>query len=228
MKACAREPGHRTKIAVWSNDTNIDPVGACVGARGARVRQVVNALRGEKIDIVPFSDDQHDFVAKALSPAKVKEVRFHEVEGVAEVVVPDHQLSLAIGRAGQNARLAARLTGWRIDIKSETQILDEENAYADGDWAEGEWVTDPETGEQTWVPADGSEAMSADDWATAAEEAEANSEDPSIETSPIEDAGSTEDDEEDAPDSENVDNLEPESTDHHEKTEEVGEEEAIN
>ena len=228
MKACAREPGHRTKIAVWSNDTNIDPVGACVGARGARVRQVVNELRGEKIDIVPFSDDQHDFVAKALSPAKVKEVRFHEVEGVAEVVVPDHQLSLAIGREGQNARLAARLTGWRIDIKSETQILDEENAYADGDWAEGEWVTDPETGEQTWVPADGSEAMSADDWATAAEEAEANSEDPSIETSLIEDAGSTEDDEEDAPDSENVDNLEPESTDHDEKTEEVGEEEAIN
>ena len=123
MKACAREPGHRTKIAVWSNDTNIDPVGACVGARGARVRQVVNELRGEKIDIVPFSDDQHDFVAKALSPAKVKEVRFHEVEGVAEVVVPDHQLSLAIGREGQNARLAARLTGWRIDIKSESKSL---------------------------------------------------------------------------------------------------------
>ena len=171
MKACAREPGHRTKIAVWSNDTNIDPVGACVGARGARVRQVVNELRGEKIDIVPFSEDQHDFVAKALSPAKVREVRFHELEGVAEVVVPDHQLSLAIGREGQNARLAARLTGWRIDIKSETQILDEENAYAEGDWAEGEWVTDAETGEQTWVPADGSEAMSADDWATAAEEA---------------------------------------------------------
>ena len=120
---------------------------------------------------MPFSEDQHDFVAKALSPAKVREVRFHEVEGVAEVVVPDHQLSLAIGREGQNARLAARLTGWRIDIKSETQILDEENAYAEGDWAEGEWVTDAETGEQTWVPADGSEAMSADDWATAAEEA---------------------------------------------------------
>ena len=173
MKACAREPGHRTKIAVWSNDTNIDPVGACVGARGARVRQVVNELRGEKIDIVPFSEDQHDFVAKALSPAKVREVRFHELEGVAEVVVPDHQLSLAIGREGQNARLAARLTGWRIDIKSETQVLDEEMAYAEGDWAEGEWVTDAETGEQTWVPADGSEAMSADDWANAAEEAEA-------------------------------------------------------
>ena len=173
MRACAREPGHRTKIAVWSNDANIDPVGACVGARGARVRQVVNELRGEKIDIVPFSEDQHDFVAKALSPAKVREVRFHELEGVAEVVVPDHQLSLAIGREGQNARLAARLTGWRIDIKSETQVLDEEMAYAEGDWAEGEWVTDAETGEQTWVPADGSEAMSADDWANAAEEAEA-------------------------------------------------------
>jgi len=170
LKACAREPGHRTKIAVWSNDSNIDPVGACVGARGARVRQVVNELRGEKIDIVPFSDDQNDFVAKALSPAKVKEVRFHEVDGVAEVIVPDHQLSLAIGREGQNARLAARLTGWRIDIKSETQILDEEAAYAAEDWAEGEWVTDPETGEQTWVPADGSEAMTAGEWTEAAEE----------------------------------------------------------
>jgi len=124
----------------------------------------------KKIDIVPFSDDQNDFVAKALSPAKVKEVRFHEVDGVAEVIVPDHQLSLAIGREGQNARLAARLTGWRIDIKSETQILDEEAAYAAEDWAEGEWVTDPETGEQTWVPADGSEAMTAGEWTEAAEE----------------------------------------------------------
>jgi N utilization substance protein A len=191
LKACAREPGHRTKIAVWSNDSNIDPVGACVGARGARVRQVVNELRGEKIDIVPFSDDQNDFVAKALSPAKVKEVRFHEVDGVAEVIVPDHQLSLAIGREGQNARLAARLTGWRIDIKSETQILDEEAAYAAEDWAEGEWVTDPDTGEQTWVPADGSEAMTAGEWTEAAEEPQRQEEeiDSSVDESEVKNAG---------------------------------------
>jgi transcription termination/antitermination protein NusA len=191
LKACAREPGHRTKIAVWSNDSNIDPVGACVGARGARVRQVVNELRGEKIDIVPFSDDQNDFVAKALSPAKVKEVRFHEVDGVAEVIVPDHQLSLAIGREGQNARLAARLTGWRIDIKSETQILDEEAAYAAEDWAEGEWVTDPETGEQTWVPADGSEAMTAGEWTEAAEEPQRQEQeiDSSVDESEVKNAG---------------------------------------
>lgn len=191
LKACAREPGHRTKIAVWSNDSNIDPVGACVGARGARVRQVVNELRGEKIDIVPFSDDQNDFVAKALSPAKVKEVRFHEVDGVAEVIVPDHQLSLAIGREGQNARLAARLTGWRIDIKSETQILDEEAAYAAEDWAEGEWVTDPDTGEQTWVPADGSEAMTGGEWTEAAEEPQRQEEeiDSSVDESEVKNAG---------------------------------------
>ena len=126
IKACAREPGHRTKIAVWSNDNNVDPVGACVGARGARVRMVVNELRGEKIDIVPFSDDPADFVAKALSPAKVKEVRIDESTGIAEVIVPDYQLSLAIGKEGQNARLAARLTGWRVDIKSETQLAEEE------------------------------------------------------------------------------------------------------
>ena len=167
IKACAREPGHRTKIAVWSNDHNVDPVGACVGARGARVRMVVNELRGEKIDIVPFSDDQPDFVAKALSPAKVKEVRIHEDTGTAEVIVPDFQLSLAIGKEGQNARLSARLTGWRVDIKSETQLA-EEDAYGDQDWAEGEWVVDPATGEQVWQPAEGGEAMSADQWAKAA------------------------------------------------------------
>ena len=103
IKACAREPGHRTKIAVWSHDHNVDPVGACVGARGARVRMVVNELRGEKIDIVPFSEDLPDFVAKALSPAKVSEVRINEDTGIAEVIVPDFQLSLAIGKEGQNA-----------------------------------------------------------------------------------------------------------------------------
>ena len=141
IKACAREPGHRTKIAVWSNDNNVDPVGACVGARGARVRMVVNELRGEKIDIVPFSEDPPDFVMKALSPAKVKEVRIDEDTGTAEVIVPDYQLSLAIGKEGQNARLAARLTGWRVDIKSETQLAEEE-AYGGEEWAQGEWVVD--------------------------------------------------------------------------------------
>ena len=174
LKACAREPGHRTKVAVWSNDSNIDAVGACVGARGSRVRQVVNELRGEKIDIVPFSEDLHDFVAKSLSPAKVREVRFHEYDGIAEVVVPDHQLSLAIGREGQNARLAARLTGWRIDIKSESQIAEEEAGLADQDWAEGEWVTDADTGEMKWVPADGGEAITAGQWSKAANEAPAD------------------------------------------------------
>ena len=169
IKACAREPGHRTKIAVWSNDNNVDPVGACVGARGARVRQVVNELRGEKIDIVPFSDDSYEFVAKALSPAKVKEVRINEETGVAEVIVPDYQLSLAIGKEGQNARLSARLTGWRVDIKSETQLVEEE-AYGQQDWAEGEWVVDPETGEQVWQPAEGGPAMSAEAWEAAVSE----------------------------------------------------------
>lgn len=168
IKACAREPGHRTKIAVHSNDQNVDPVGACVGARGARVRQVVTELRGEKIDIVPFSDDLADFVMKALSPAKVKEVRIIEETGTAEVIVPDFQLSLAIGKEGQNARLAARLTGWRVDIKSETQLAQEE-AYGDVDWAEGEWIQDPETGEQVWKPADGGEALSAEAWGDAVE-----------------------------------------------------------
>jgi N utilization substance protein A len=163
IKACAREPGHRTKIAVWSNDPNVDPVGACVGARGARVRMVVNELRGEKIDIVPFSDDAADFVMKALSPAKVKEVRLDEETGTATVIVPDYQLSLAIGKEGQNARLAARLTGWRVDIKSESQLAEEES-YASEEWAEGEWIVDPETGEQVWQPAEGGPALSAEEW----------------------------------------------------------------
>jgi N utilization substance protein A len=114
IKAIAREPGHRTKIAVLSHDPNVDPVGACVGARGSRVRQVVNELRGEKVDIVEWRDDPRAFISEALSPARVKEVRIDEEENVATVIVPDHQLSLAIGKEGQNARLAARLTGYKI------------------------------------------------------------------------------------------------------------------
>ena len=181
IRACAREPGARTKIAVWSNDSNVDPVGACVGARGARVRMVVNELRGEKIDIVPFSDDQPDFVAKALSPAKVKEVRIHEDTGTAEVIVPDFQLSLAIGKEGQNARLSARLTGWRVDIKSETQLA-EEDAYGDQDWAEGEWVVDPATGEQVWQPAEAAPSEGAETAEPAPEAvAEADTDEPDAE-----------------------------------------------
>ena len=166
IKACAREPGHRTKIAVSSNDATIDPVGACVGARGARVRMVVNELRGEKIDIIPFSDDPGEFVTRALSPAKIKEVMVDEESGTATVVVPDYQLSLAIGKEGQNARLAARMTGWRVDIKSETEVADEV-AFEQVDWAEGEWVVDDETGEQVWQPADGGDAMSIEEWSEA-------------------------------------------------------------
>ncbi len=121
IKAIAREPGHRTKIAVASNDRNVDPVGACVGARGSRVRQVVNELRGEKVDIVEWRGESAQFIAEALSPAKVREVRLDSETMTAAVIVPDHQLSLAIGKEGQNARLAARLTGYRIDIQSESQ-----------------------------------------------------------------------------------------------------------
>ena len=184
IRACAREPGARTKIAVWSNDSNVDPVGACVGARGARVRMVVTELRGEKIDIVPFTDDPADFVAKALSPAKVREVRIHEETGTAEVIVPDFQLSLAIGKEGQNARLSARLTGWHVDIKSESQLAEEE-AYANQDWAEGEWVVDEATGEQVWRPAEGGEAMSAEQWSQALE-----TEAPETETPDVDEAAS--------------------------------------
>ena len=182
IKACAREPGHRTKISVASNDPNVDPVGACVGARGARVRQVVNELRGEKIDIVPYNADLEEYVMKALSPARVKEVRVDESTGDCVVVVPDYQLSLAIGKEGQNARLASRLTGWGVNIKSETQLA-EEAAYADVDWAEGEWVVDSATGEQVWKPADGGEALSVEDWSAAVAAAGAEAEAPAGEPS---------------------------------------------
>jgi transcription termination/antitermination protein NusA len=168
IKAAAREPGHRTKIAVWSNDANVDPVGACVGARGARVRMVTNELRGEKVDIVPFSDDPREFVMRALQPAKVKDVHLDDESGTATVIVHDFQLSLAIGKEGQNARLAARLTGWRIDIKSESQVAEEE-AYLNQDWAEGEWVEN-EAGEMVWQSAEGGDAVSAEEWSAGAAE----------------------------------------------------------
>ncbi len=122
----AREPGYRSKIAVVSHADGVDPVGACVGPRGSRVRMVVSELRGEKIDIIPFNEEPARFVAKALSPARVREVLVDDDNKQAVVVVPDDQLSLAIGKEGQNARLAARLTGWRVDIKSETEFAEEE------------------------------------------------------------------------------------------------------
>jgi len=121
----AREPGYRSKIAVVSYADGVDPVGACVGPRGSRVRMVVSELRGEKIDIVPYNEEPARFVAKALSPARVREVLVDDDIRQATVIVPDDQLSLAIGREGQNARLAARLTGWRIDIRSESEFAGE-------------------------------------------------------------------------------------------------------
>jgi transcription termination/antitermination protein NusA len=130
IKAVAREPGHRSKIAVASKEPAVDPVGACVGPKGGRVRNVVTELRGEKIDVVPWSANPGEFVANALQPAKVKEVRTDDSTQTALVIVPDYQLSLAIGKEGQNARLGARLTGWRIDIKSETQFSEEQRRPA--------------------------------------------------------------------------------------------------
>jgi N utilization substance protein A len=132
IRGVAREPGHRSKIAVWSNEPAVDPVGACVGPKGSRVRNVVTELRGEKIDVVPWSDDAAELVANALQPAKVNRVIVDPDTQTAQVIVPDYQLSLAIGKEGQNARLAARLTGWRIDIKSETQAAATSEAPAEG------------------------------------------------------------------------------------------------
>ena len=147
IKAISREAGSRTKMAVWSNDPNVDPVGACVGVNGSRVNAVVDELRGEKIDIINWSDNSAELIENALSPAKVICVIADDDEKTAQVVVPDFQLSLAIGKVDQNARLAARLTGYKIDIKSETQakesgLFDEigyiEDYYEeDGEEAEG-------------------------------------------------------------------------------------------
>jgi transcription termination/antitermination protein NusA len=123
----AREPGWRSKIAVVSHADGVDPVGACVGPRGSRVRMVVSELRGEKIDIIPYNEEPARFVAKALSPARVREVLVDDETKEATVIVPDDQLSLAIGRDGQNARLAARLTGWKVDITSETEFAQQED-----------------------------------------------------------------------------------------------------
>jgi N utilization substance protein A len=135
IRNVAREPGFRCKIAVISHADGVDPVGACVGPRGSRVRMVVSELRGERIDIIPYNEDPARFVAKALSPARVREVIVDDEERSATIIVPDDQLSLAIGKEGQNARLASKLTGWRIDIKSQTEMaqVDAEAPYAESD-----------------------------------------------------------------------------------------------
>ncbi len=125
IKNIVREAGSRTKIAVYSKDMNIDPVGSCVGPRGIRIQNILNELREEKIDVVEWSEDPVQYIASSLSPATVLAVDINEEEMASKVVVPDNQLSLAIGKDGQNARLAAKLTGWKIDIKSETQIKEE-------------------------------------------------------------------------------------------------------
>ncbi len=129
---------------------------------------VTNELRGERVDVVPFSDDPVELIQSALAPARVREVRLDDDTGTATVIVSDYQLSLAIGKEGQNARLAARLTGWRIDIKSETQLAEEESGYAGEEWAEGEWIQN-EAGEMVWQPAEGGTAVSATEWSQGAE-----------------------------------------------------------
>lgn len=163
IKAIAREAGSRTKIAVWSNDPDVDPVGACVGMNGARVNAIVNELRGEKIDIITWNENPAMLIENALSPAKVISVIADAEEKAAKVVVPDYQLSLAIGKEGQNARLAARLTGYKIDIKSETQAKDAPGFryedYIDDEYEDeaAEDVMDTEDVSETEEPADNME-----------------------------------------------------------------------
>ena len=152
IRSIAREAGSRTKMAVWSKNPNVDPVGSCVGVNGSRVNAVVSELNGEKIDIINWSKNPANLIENALSPAKVVYVAADAEEKTAQVIVPDYQLSLAIGREGQNARLAARLTGFKIDIKSETQareagdFIDYENDYEDEYYEDGEEYYD-ENGE---------------------------------------------------------------------------------
>ena len=186
IKAISREAGSRTKIAVWSNDPNVDPVGACVGMNGARVNAIVNELRGEKIDIITWDENPAILIQNALSPAKVISVIADADEKSAKVVVPDYQLSLAIGKEGQNARLAARLTGFKIDIKSETQaresgdFMDYENDYEEDDYdddydysddelAENERLADTEQAEAFDTGADENEAADTENDAAALE-----------------------------------------------------------
>jgi len=164
IKSIAREAGRRSKIAVYAEDPNVDAVGSCVGARGGRISKVVDELNGERIDVIPWSKEPAEFIANALRPAQVLMTRVNEDEKVAEVIVPDNQLSLAIGKEGQNARLAAKLTGFKIDIKCQSQVVgdlfdiagedydeEDEDDYIDEDeYAEdedGEYAEDDEEAE---------------------------------------------------------------------------------
>ena len=131
IKGIAREAGSRTKIAVYTEFENVDPVGACVGTRGSRVQAIVDELHGEKIDIIPWSDIPEELISNVLSPAKVERVIIADDEKVATAIVPDYQLSLAIGREGQNVRLAAKVSGWKIDIKSQSQYEEAMGDYDD-------------------------------------------------------------------------------------------------
>ena len=159
LKSVAREAGARSKIAVFSRDENVDPVGACVGPKGMRVQTIVSELKGEKIDIVKWNQDHSKYVANSLSPAKVVDVRIFEEDKVARVVVPDYQLSLAIGKEGQNARLAAKLTGWKIDIKNETQMEELMQSEEYFDEQDAEYIE-----EEEWVEGDYSDAGEDGDW----------------------------------------------------------------
>ena len=168
IKSIAREAGSRTKMAVWSNDPNVDPVGACVGMNGARVNAVVKELRGEKIDIINWDENPALLIENALSPAKVISVMADPDEKVAGVIVPDYQLSLAIGKEGQNARLAARLTGYKIDIKSETQAIEcgdlpENYMEQMGMVGEEGYTVGEEEEEYDGVPADAADEDGADE-----------------------------------------------------------------
>ena len=173
IKSIAREAGSRTKMAVWSNDPNVDPVGACVGMNGARVNAVVKELRGEKIDIINWDENPALLIENALSPAKVISVMADPDEKVAGVIVPDYQLSLAIGKEGQNARLAARLTGFKIDIKSETQAResgdfydydeDDDEYYEDDEYEESEESATEEISQDSEETAAGEESEETED-----------------------------------------------------------------
>ena len=179
IKAISREAGSRTKIAVWSNDPNVDPVGACVGMNGARVNAIVNELRGEKIDIITWDENPAILIQNALSPAKVISVIADADEKSAKVVVPDYQLSLAIGKEGQNARLAARLTGFKIDIKSETQaresgdFMDYENDYEEDDYDDDYDYSDEQLAENESLAEEEQADVQAEAFDTEAEENEA-------------------------------------------------------
>ena len=173
IKSIAREAGSRTKLAVWSNDPDVDPVGACVGVNGARVSAIVNELRGEKIDIINWDENPAILIENALSPAKVMAVMADPDEKTALVVVPDYQLSLAIGKEGQNARLAARLTGFKIDIKSETQAResgdfydydeDDDEYYEDDEYEESEESATEEISQDSEETAAGEESEETED-----------------------------------------------------------------